>query len=389
MWRILGFNITKKEPSVTAISVQLPVQRRVQRYKRGDNTDSLTHLDHYFVHPLGYYIHNGVQQWFQDLTFVQYFSLFRLAKFDAQKNDLPNYFLEQHNQYHTPRMHVILRTGRSRHFARIRNVSLSQGELFYLRAILQLRPASSFSDIRTINGIEHQTFQDAARAIGLFETETEAHYILNEAINRLKTPSQLRFLFVQLLIDENIVIPIQFWNTFQDKLCLDFSLRYPDLPQIATDHGLEHIEQLLEEQGKQLSDYNLPQPITYGREVEHELQKWAPHSRELAMRTNAAYTTFNEEQRQIFDLIITAVTNNHPILLFLDGKAGVGKTFLINAVCDKLRSVNIITLPTATSAYAAQLYRGGRTAHSTFKIGPISLSYILYIYMLIYINTFQ
>ena len=250
---------------------------------------------------------------------------------------------------------VILHTGRLHHFARIHNVSLSQGELFYLRAILQMCPVSSFSDIQTINGIEHQTFQDAACAIGLFETETEAHYILNKAINRLKTPSQLHFLFIQLLIDENIIILIQFWNTFQDKLCLNFSLRYPNLPQIATDHGLEHIEQLLEEQDKQLSDYNLPQPITYRREVKHKLQKWAPHSRELAMHTNAAYTTFNEEQQRIFDLIITAVTNNHPILLFLDGKAGVGKMFLINAICDKLRSINIITLPTATSAYAAQL----------------------------------
>ena len=61
------------------------------------------------------------------------------------------------------------------------------------------------------------------------------------------------------------------------------------------------------------------------------------------------------------------------LLLFIDGKAGVGKTFLINAMCDKLRSINTITLPTATSTYAAQLYCGGRTTHSTFKMSTRSI----------------
>ena len=95
-------------------------------------------------------------------------------------------------------------------------------------------------------------------------------------------------------------------------------------------------------------------------------------SLELAVRAHTAYKSFNTEQRLIFDEIILATTNDQPLLLFVDGKAGVGKTFLINAVCDKLCSINIITLPTATSAYAAQLYRGGRTTHSTFKMSTRS-----------------
>lgn len=248
---------------------------------------------------------------------------------------------------------------------------------------MQIRPASSFLDAHTINDIQYQTFQDAAAATGLFENQTKAHYILNEAINTLKTTTQLQLLFIQLLVDECILTPLQFWNTFQDKLCLNFSLCYPDLPQIAIDHGLDHIETLLEEQGRQLSEYNLPQPMTYRWEVEHELQKWAACSRELAMRADTTYTNFNEEQRQIFNVIISAVTNNHLLLLFLDGKAGVGKTFLINVICNKLHSIDIITLPMATSAYAAQLYHGGRTAHSTFKIRTILFH--PYMYMLAYL----
>ena len=265
-------------------------------------------------------------------------------------------------------MQVILRTGRLSHFARIRDVSPSRGELFYLRALLQLRPANSFSDLRTVNGIERQSFQDAATAIGLFEHETEANYVLTESITTLKTPNQLRHLFVDLLVNDCILTPLLCWNTFRGNLSRDFNMRHPNMPYLAFDSTLENIGHRLEEYGRRLSDYQLPEPIIYGRELEHEMGRWAAQSLQLARRSDDAFQKFNEEQRHVFNEIIFAVTNHRPLLIFLDGKAGVGKTFLINAVCDKLRSENIIALLTATSAFAAQLYRGGRTTHSTFKV---------------------
>lgn len=89
-------------------------------------------------------------------------------------------------------MHVIVRTGRNHHYAWICEVSLSLGELFNLHAILQICPASSSLDARTVNNVQYQIFQDAAAATGLFKSQTKAHYILNEAIDTLKTPTQLR-----------------------------------------------------------------------------------------------------------------------------------------------------------------------------------------------------
>jgi hypothetical protein len=79
-------------------------------------------------------------------------------------------------------MHVILWIRKFHYYARIRKVSLSQEELFYLRAVLQTCPANSFSDTQTVNEVEHQTFQDAVAAIGLFKDQTEVEYILNKAI---------------------------------------------------------------------------------------------------------------------------------------------------------------------------------------------------------------
>jgi hypothetical protein len=48
MWQIMGFNITKKNPSITAMSVHLSAERRVQKYIQNNNSDTLSPFKHYF-----------------------------------------------------------------------------------------------------------------------------------------------------------------------------------------------------------------------------------------------------------------------------------------------------------------------------------------------------
>ena len=62
------------------------------------------------------------------------------------------------------------------------------------------------------------------------------------------------------------------------------------------------------------------------------------------------------------------LSSNQQVLLFIDGHAGQGETFLINAICYYLCSQSLIVLTTTTSAFAAQLYPEGRTTHSTYKV---------------------
>ena len=69
------------------------------------------------------------------------------------------------------------------------------------------------------------------------------------------------------------------------------------------------------------------------------------------------------------------LSSNQQILIFIDGRAGRGKTFLINALCYYLHSRSLIVLATATSAFAAQLHPGGRTTHSTYKVRFISANF--------------
>ncbi|OCH88264.1 hypothetical protein OBBRIDRAFT_734790 [Obba rivulosa] len=97
----------------------------------------------------------------------------------------------------------------------------------------------------------------------------------------------------------------------------------------------------------------------------------------LAKRADTAVARLNNDQHLIYTEILLAVEEGRPLCAFVDGKAGRGKTFLVNAICNKLRSLGKIVLPTATSAFAAQLYPGGKTMHSTFKVSESAITKFL------------
>ncbi|KAK4511694.1 uncharacterized protein ATC70_007237 [Mucor velutinosus] len=60
-------------------------------------------------------------------------------------------------------------------------------------------------------------------------------------------------------------------------------------------------------------------------------------------------------------------------LFFIDGPGGTGETFIINTLLDAARKQNHIAIAVASTGTAALLLKGGRTAHTTFKI-PIDTS---------------
>ena len=216
--------------------------------------------------------------------------------------------------------------------------------------------------------ITHPTFQQACLALEIFAQEDEAHHCIVEAITSLCTPRQIRVLFAHLLTNECINGPRQLWDRFHLDLCKDFWVdNGGDLPD-ALNSGLNDIGQLLEEFGKTLDDFGLPQPMSHADEVSHELSRWNAQSPYLLRRSIEAFSHFTSEQHRISSLIVHAIHHRQPLCLFVDGKAGRGKTFLVNALCDWVRANGKIVLATATSAFAAQLYPGGRTTHSTFKV---------------------
>jgi len=228
-------------------------------------------LNHYFCRPSGSFTHQGNRRNFLELTYVEYFGLFRLQKYNTNNTLLTNYFIERPNQYGQQPMHVILRSENRPHLTRIHDVPPSRGELFYLRTLLLHRPSNSHEDTRTVDGVLYNTYQETATQLGLFTTEKEAEYALLEGIRNLKTPRQLRLLFVHLLVNDCISTPMLIWAKLAHDLSLDHTLRHRNQPQIGIEYALRELGHALSKYGKTLSNYSLPEPCTHGREVEHEL----------------------------------------------------------------------------------------------------------------------
>ena len=172
---------------------------------------------------------------------------------------------------------------------------------------------------------------------------------------------------MHLLVNDHVASPITVWNTFQDALAHDFILKHDNV-NLGVNDALQELDSALGEHGKSLTHYGLPQPAFHSREVEVELEKWEGQLDVLAARSATAVSKLNQEQYGIYKEIMDAVTHKRSLCAFVDGKAGRGKTFLVNTICSKLRSEGHIVLPTATSAFAAQLYPGGKTTHSVFKV---------------------
>ena len=91
---------------------------------------------------------------------------------------------------------------------------------------------------------------------------------------------------------------------------------------------------------------------------------------EAASRADQAKSRFTDEQAAIFDTLMTAVKSRQQKLVFIQAAGGCGKTMLINAVLDAVRSLEpggCVALATATTGKAAMHLSKGRTFHSRFK----------------------
>ena len=91
---------------------------------------------------------------------------------------------------------------------------------------------------------------------------------------------------------------------------------------------------------------------------------------ELRNQANWLERDLTDKQRDIYNSVITAVKDNTPLSLFIVAQGGCGKTYLLNTILKKVRSLNdqgSIALAMATTGIAANLLPMGRTFHAWSK----------------------
>ena len=277
-----------------------------------------------------------------------------------------------------------VRKARFSTIGRMYYVSPAAGERFFLRVLLTaVRGATSFDDLKRVDGLQHPDFKSACVALGLLDSDEEWDRAMREAAI-WQTGSQLRMLFVCILLNCRPADPLKLWNDHHLSLSDDcahilrtkYEILDPSDEQIQS-LALILIRELLQKQDFNLPEYHLPIPqhefevvLTPEQRLLHEQRNF--NINELRQTVVHDSARLNPDQRHAYEVLCQAVNNGQGGLFFLDGFGGTGKTFLINLTLANVRSEGKIALAVASSGIAATLLDGGTTAHSRFKI-PIDI----------------
>ena len=371
-WRILGYHISEKHPPVSTLSIHLPGQN-IHKFNEGPNSTSLSSLLHYF--------HRPKLPLFDDILYTEYFEQYCFYSLNqgAVRNIDDEEYMEEPIQGKA-RQRVQPRRRNTGLIARIQTVSPMAGELFYLRCLLLHRPARNFRDLRKFDDKVYNTFHEAAIHCGLFQTEDEGWYAMNEAEQSFQTPRQIRFLFSRIILEGYPAKPL--WDRFQCSLTYDWTNVAPT-NETGINRALQEISLYIEESGRSLADFGLPQPILRSPEVSAEIDVFDGREHELDQEVKNMTDAMDADQLEIYSTLYACITEDEEIrkhrmsTFFIEGKPGRGKTFVANVLATKLRSEGYIVLIVATTALAATLYERGRTAHSLFRIPVTEVSHLL------------
>ncbi|KAK1383672.1 hypothetical protein POM88_021407 [Heracleum sosnowskyi] len=200
-WRIYGFSIHHHNPVIVKLVFHLESEQQVCFQ---ENVPLPIILGR--VNPIG----TMFIQWFEtnkedpfgrELTYVQF----------------PEKFLWNESEKIWNR-----RKNNIRVIGRLIYVHPTAGERFYLRILLNIvRGATSFEDVRKVNGVLYNTYKEACFHHGLLEDDDEWHDAIKDAAVH-QTGSQLRELFVTLLLfcdvsDVRALWDLH-WKTFSDDI---------------------------------------------------------------------------------------------------------------------------------------------------------------------------
>lgn len=287
--------------------------------------------------------------------------------------------------YHEIPVHYTWNTQRRRWERRLRQMSretLSRmyvvspldRDRFHLRLLLlHKRGPQSFRDMKTINGVVHNTYAAAAVALGLLEDDAAWLACMSES-STLDTPNQLIYLYVTILLFCHPADPLNLYQRFEFNMIQDFNRRFQNVDR-ARAACLNAIGDLIRARGKSLDDYGLPHPDVDLLEPEQDDPMFGAIDATVGWAQQL--DNLNGEQRTVYDRVMAAVIDdnrNVQKMFYVDGPGGTGKTTLYGCLISSLRNINRTVLCVAYTGIAASLMDGGMTVHSTFGLPLATLT---------------
>lgn len=283
-------------PPVTLLQIHLegkkiicmPLNKETNQTEEQHQIDNipLSKLERYFLRP--------DEEEFNDLKYCDYYCFYSI---NTKKN---TDFLDKDN----PPFRVSKKNKRS--YCAIKMVNPSDHEKFALRLLLMNKPARSYDELKTINENIHISFYEEAMNIGLIINNLEFQICLDEAIEIHRPLGDLRFMIV--LFSKQGAPYFDLLEHYHDYLVSDLGERSLN-SEIAK---IFDQMQLVLPPFLDLEAYDLPQLIN----------------------DNFSETSLNKLQnyalKTIFDILCSDKTPFN--LMFLQGRAGTGKTYTANVI---------------------------------------------------------
>ena len=360
-WHIMGFEIAERFPSVQALRVHLEEQQQVI-FDEDTEEEALERC--------------------RDTELTAFFS-YNLSVPAEDRPMLPTYVdMPKTHVYDKSKKEWRIRQ-RGEVIGRVHIVNPVAGDAYYLRMLLHgdhCRGKTSFKDLLIVRGRQCETYKEVCLELGLLQDDREWHRVLEEAAATRMCP-QSRELYVMILMfcmpSNPRALFEEFWITWTDDIEWRATLRNEILLTESQKKTLVLLDltDRLQSYEKQLSDMGLPTPSPEDlQQVSHIVstesavirEEMAFNVEEMQTMVEERLPNFTQEQQEIFNVVMNAVNNNEELCMFIQGRGGGGKSFLLNTILAAVRSIagGSTALAMATTGIAANLLTLGRTFHS-------------------------
>ena len=359
-WRILGHETyPAPSPSVRIVKI-VSEQRTNTSLEDGKVPDIIV----YFSRPPALY----------NMKYTELFNMYtwtynRPARFVENQDGF--YIINIRNNIRN--IYLSKRSDRNPSITRLEVISITAGELFFLRLILLNYPKCSYADCLQFNNRTYRTYQESAVAAGIVRDNDEVYSCFEEAEHfQDMTPTELRTLFVISTLQGFPTLRILNENRFRELMYDDYLHNYsPPNHSAAWNDLLCDFSRRFESDGKNMKDYGLPEPESMKTELEIERNKYDQNEQLEIYNKLCQETPSTIEQQQIFDEIIRATERRLAKIYYIQGQAGSGKSTLPKKIISFCRSQGKLCARCASTGLAATLYEGFETAHSSLFKFPV------------------
>src|SRR2546429_2100799 len=157
-WRLFKFGLQQRSHTVMRLPVHMPDQQTVF-FPEGEDLSSVLEKS-------------------SDTRLTRYFDICaNTSNLNLRYVDFPKEYVWKNGNWH-PR-----KRGKDKVISRLYMCSPRDKERFYLRILLmQVYNATSYEDLRTVNGILYDTYEEAVRQLGLLDENDEFDKCLKEAV---------------------------------------------------------------------------------------------------------------------------------------------------------------------------------------------------------------